>query len=136
MLFMKKFGINRFIFPAAAAAVAAILAAVFINGATVANRIANGLFVGGIISLVIGIFRLMRQFGFGDSFLYSHLRVSQVIRRHRNLSKKTENNEEIEETKVTSYYDYLQDKTVGKPCAAALTLGAVLLASSFAIALI
>lgn len=136
MFFMKKFSISRFIFPAAAAGIAAILAAVFINEATVALRIANGLFVGGIISLIIGVFRLMRKFGFGDSFFYSHLRVSQVIRRHRNMNKKAENSEEIEEIKVTSYYDYLQNKTVVKPCAAALMLGVVLLASSFAIALI
>lgn len=137
---MKKLTFQQFLLPCAVAAVLGIASAVFIHAGSILHRVANGLFFGGMGALMVGIFYLLKRLGPFDSFLYSHLRISQVISKGKKeraiKTKAIDEADEDPQQQVNSYYEYLQDKAESKPCTAPLLVGAVLLAASFAVSFI
>ena len=117
-------------------AVAAGLATAVLVAAPPLHRLANGLFVGGVVSLIVGLARLIRRLGMGDAFLFSHLRMSQVIRANRKKKRGQEEETDAGSNQtVTSFFDYLETKSPGRPWGPALLLGLGLMGLSFLCAL-
>ena len=132
---MQKRTFRSLLLPGAVA-VAAGLATAFLVAGPPLHRLANGLFMGGAASLIVGLARLIRRLGLGDAFLFSHLRMSQVIRASRKKRRGQEEETDVgPDQKVTTLYEYIETKSPGQPWAPAVLLGLVLLGASFLIAL-
>ena len=133
---MRNYSPKTFLVPVAVAAVAGLATAICIPGPFL-HRLSNGLFVGGVVVLVVSVVRLLRRLGVGDAFLFSHLRMSQVIRRSRRKGVARMGEEEPLDTgqAVDSYYNYLQNKPAVPPWAPLLLLGLLLVGVSLLCAL-
>ena len=128
---MERLKTRSLLLPAGAALLLGLTGMV-LKAASPLHRLANGLFLGGGAALLIGLVRLIRRLGTGDAFAFSHLRVSQSIRRDtlRRSGKKVSEEDIPSGQQVDSYYDYLQKKAPVPPWGPALLLGSVLVGLS------
>lgn len=129
---MDRLKNNSLLLPVGAALLLGFVGAA-IKAASPFHRLANGLFFGGGAALLVGLVRLVRRLGTGDVFAFSHLRVSQSIRRDtlRRSGKEVSEEDIPSGQQVDNYYDYLQQKSPGRPWAPALALGLALMGLSF-----
>lgn len=111
------------------AAVVGIASGSLLSAQTLIYRIANGLFCGGGVVFLWGLFRLVRQLGFADAFLYSHQRMKRLSQKKKEDS--VDEKSESQAAAAGSYFDYLQRKNTAKTYGTPIAIGLALIIVSF-----
>lgn len=107
--------------------VCALLYIFFSHTASPLNRIINGLFLGSMVPLICGAFRLVKNLGLFDLFVYSHRKLWKFGKRHEKFEEENEQTAPNSTEKLGSYYDYLASKKNIPSCAEPLLAGGLYL---------
>lgn len=87
------------------------------------NRLINALFVGSMIPLILGAFRLVKILGLFNLFIYSHRKLWKFGKSYEKFEEENEKIAPGSSEKLGSYYDYLASKQSSPSCVEPLLAG-------------
>lgn len=127
---MSNISLKRLFFHLLSGGIVCLLYLVFSHSFSLSNRIINALFLGCLPPLLFGLFRVVKNLGVFDLFLYSHRKLWKYGKYHEALEEENESIAPNTTEKLGSYADYLAEKKAGSSFAEPLLAGGLYLAVS------
>lgn len=130
---MKKISRKSFITYILIGGGVSLLYLLFSHSASPLNRLINSLFIGSMIPLIHGVFRLVKALGLFNLFIYSHRKLWKFGKQYEKMEEENEAAAPGTTEKLGSYYDYLASKEPSPSCVEPLLAGGIYLLLSLII---
>lgn len=127
---MSDFSFKQFRFHLLIGGFISLLYLFFSHDSLFINRIINSLFLGSMIPLVLGGFRLAANLGAFNLFAYTHRKLWKYGKAHEKLEEENEAIAPNSSEKLGAYHEYLSEKEPPKSCKEPLLAGGLYLAVS------
>lgn len=127
---MSNFSFKQFRFHFLIGGAIALLYLFFSHDSLLINRIINSLFLGSLIPLTFGGFRLVKNLGAFNLFLYTHRKLWKYGKVHEKLEEENEAIAPDSSEKLGEYHEYLSEQEPPKSCKEPLLAGGFYLAVS------